>query len=213
MPAVTGVWMAGVIVAAFLWLPPAMGLGETSRIAWFHIPAAWISILAFGTAMVGSIGYLIGRDLRWDDRASAAAEIGLLFTVLATVSGALWAQRAWGTYWNWDPRQTSIVILMLIYGAYFALRGAIEDPQRRGVLAAVYNVVAFVTVPYLVFIVPRVMASLHPDPLLNTSGQGGMAPEMRLVLTGSVIGMTLLFAWLHTLAGRLRRYAREMFDE
>ena len=209
--AVIGLWWVAVIAAAFLWLPPTMGLGELSRIAWFHIPVAWGAVLAFLTAMVVSIRFLRSRDLVWDDRAAAAAELGLLFTVLATVSGSMWAKEAWGVYWNWDPRESSIIILLLIYGAYFALRAAVDDEQRRAVLAAVYNIVAFVTVPYLIFVVPRIMRSLHPDPVINTSGEGGMDPEMRLVLVAAVIGLTALFFWLYSIAGRLRRHRREVY--
>jgi heme exporter protein C len=210
--ALIGVWMAVVIVAAFNWIPPAMGLGETSRIAWFHIPVAWICVLAFTVAMVCSIGYLRRRDMKWDDRAAAAAEIGLVFAILATVSGSMWAQKAWGVFWNWDPRESSIIILLLIYGAYFALRAALEDPERRAALAGAYNIVAFVTMPYLIFVVPRIMRSLHPDPIINTSGEGGMDTDMVLVLNASLIGMTMIFAWMHTLATRIRRRTREALD-
>jgi heme exporter protein C len=167
-------------------------------------------VLAFGTALVSSIGYLRSRDLRWDDRAVAAAEIGLLFAVLATVSGAMWAKKTWGVYWNWDPRESSIVILLLIYGAYFALRSAVEDRERRGVLAAAYAIIAFITVPYLVFVVPRVMESLHPDPVVNAGGEGGMETGMRLVLAAAAAGQTLLFAWIFGLVSRIRTLKREV---
>lgn len=206
----TGVWVAVVIWAVFKWIPPAMGLGELSRIAWFHIPVAWISVLSFGTALVCSISYLRTRNLLWDDRATAAAEIGLIFALLATISGAMWAKKAWGVYWNWDPRESSIVILLLIYGAYFALRAAVDDPERKGILAGVYNIIAFITVPYLIFVVPRIMESLHPDPIINTGGQGGMDTGMRMVLVAALIGQTFLFAWIYSMASRLRSYTREV---
>jgi heme exporter protein C len=135
-----------------------------------------------------------------------------VFAVLATVSGSMWAHKAWGVFWNWDPRESSIIILLLIYGAYFALRSAVEDPERRAALAGVYNIVAFVTVPYLVFVVPRIMASLHPDPIINAEGQGGMEGNMVLVLVASVTGMTVLFTWLFSIAGRIRRRTREVLD-
>jgi len=208
-----GIWIAVVIWAAFNWIPQTMNLGETSRIAWFHIPVAWICVLAFGTAMVCSIGYLRSRRLVWDDRAVAAAEIGLLFAILATISGAMWAKRAWGVFWNWDPRESSIIILLLIYGAYFALRAAVDDPERRAALAGVYNILAFITVPYLIFVVPRIMASLHPDPIINTGGEGGMDANMRMVLFAGLIGQTMFFFWIFNLGTRLRRLAREVLHE
>lgn len=204
-----GLWIAVVIWAAFNWIPPAMGLGETSRIAWFHIPVAWICVLAFGVAMVTAIGYLRTRDLKWDDRSAAAAEIGLVYAVLATVSGSMWAHKAWGIWWNWDPRESSIIILLLIYAAYFALRAALDEEVRRATLSSVYSIVAFITVPYLVFVVPRVMQSLHPDPVVNTAGGGGMDGDMVMVLVAALIGQTMLFAWIHTLATRIRRRSRE----
>jgi len=188
---VTAIWITAVIWAAFNLIPPAMGLGELSRIAWFHIPVAWICVLAFGTAVVCSIRYLKSRDLLWDDRAVTAAEIGLLFAILATVSGSMWAKKAWGVYWNWDPRESSIVILLLIYGAYFALRSAVDDPERRGVLAGAYNII-------------------HPDPVVNSAGEGGMATGMILVLNAALIGQTLLFSWIFGMASRIRTLKREV---
>lgn len=208
-----GIWIAVHAFAAFNWIPPAMNLGELSRIAWFHIPVAWICVLAFATAMICSIGYLRSRNMKWDDRAVSAAEIGLLFALLATISGSMWAKKAWGVYWNWDPRESSIIVLLLIYGAYFALRSAVEDVERRAALGSVYNIVAFITVPYLIFVVPRIMASLHPDPIINTSGGGGMDGDMRMVLFSGLIGQTMFFFWIFNIGTRLRRISREVIDE
>jgi heme exporter protein C len=94
----------------------------------------------------------------------AAIEQGFLFSILATATGSIFAKVVWGSFWNWDPRETSILILLLIYGAYFALRSAIDDAERREQLAAVYALLAFVTVPLLIFVVPRLAeSSLHPN--------------------------------------------------
>jgi len=165
------VWLAVVILAAFLYVQPAKGfIGESSRIVFFHVPMAWVAVLAFLVSCVTSVMYLRRRDPRDDIRASVSAGLGLLFAVLATTTGAVFAKIMWGAYWNWDPRQTSITILLLIYAAYFALRGAIDDPERRASLAAVYAILAFVTVPFLVFVVPRIYWSLHPDTIINTRG-------------------------------------------
>ena len=109
----------------------------------------------------------------------------------------------WGSYWNWDPRETSIVFLLLIYGAYFALRAAVPDPERRAALAAVYAVLAFVTVPFLVFIVPRVYFSLHPDTVINTQGRLNMDSSMFQVLMASLAGFTALGAWLFDIECRV----------
>ncbi len=159
-----GVWIAGVIVAMFLVVPQYEGLGNSGRIVILHVPTAWVSVLAFAMSALFSGLYLWRQNPADDDRATAAAEGGFLFTVLATITGAIFSQVVWGIYWNWDPRQTSIFVLMLIYAALFALRSAIDDVPRRRQLSAVYSLFAFVTVPFLVFIAPRLTEStLHPN--------------------------------------------------
>jgi heme exporter protein C len=157
-------WMLAVVVAMFLWVPEYEGLGNTGRIVMMHVPTAWLSTFAFAVAAWYSLMYLRRRQARDDDRALAATELGFLFSILATVTGSLFAKVVWGSYWNWEPRETSILILLLIYGAYFALRSAIEDGERRRQLAAVYALFAFATAPLLTFVVPRLYDStLHPN--------------------------------------------------
>ncbi len=156
--------MLAVVAAMFLWVPPQRGLGDAGRIIIMHVPTAWLSTLAFGIAALYSVLYLRRRLPADDDRALAAVEQGFLFSILATVTGSIFAKAIWGSFWNWDPRETSILILLLIYGAYFALRSAIDDGERRRQLAAVYAVLAFVTAPLLTFVVPRLAdSSLHPN--------------------------------------------------
>jgi heme exporter protein C len=156
--------MFAVTAAMFLWVPKQQGLGNTGRIIIMHVPSAWLSTLAFGIAALWSGLYLWRRRPAADDWALAAVELGFLFSILATVTGSLFAKVVWGSFWNWDPRETSILILLLIYGAYFALRSAIDDTERRQRLAAVYALLAFVTVPLLTFVVPRLGdSSLHPN--------------------------------------------------
>lgn len=160
--------MCGVIIAAFINPPPQQALGEASRIFYFHVPQAWVSVLAFIFSMVASIRYLAKGKMIDDDRAKVAAQLGLMFCFLAAVTGAVFAKVTWGQFWNWDPRQTSIFVLLLIYGAYFALRSALDTPEKRARLAAVYSIFAFITVPFLMFVVPRVMPSLHPEDSIVT---------------------------------------------
>ncbi len=159
-----GVWMAGVVVGLFLVVPRYEGLGNVGRIMIVHVPTAWVSVLAFAVSAFFSGRYLWRGRPADDDRALAAAECGFLFTVLATVTGMIFSQAVWGIYWNWDPRQTSIFVLLLIYAAMFALRASLENVAQRRQLSAVYSIFAFVTVPFLVFIAPRMSEStLHPN--------------------------------------------------
>ena len=202
------VWITGWLLAGFLWAPVVPVLGDTTRVFYFHFPAALATCLAFGWSMVHSVLYLVRRDLGHDDHAAGAAELGLLFCIVATLSGSMWARAMWGSYWNWDPRETSIFFLLLIYASYLALRGAIEAEERRARLAAVYSCVAFVAVPFLIFVVPRIYFSLHPDPLFGERGKADMDGRILLVAAAMFGGFTALFFWLLSLRVRLGRIER-----
>ncbi len=132
----------------------------------------------------------------------------MIFCILATVTGAVWSKFAWGSFWSWDPRQTSIFALMLIYGALFALRSAIEQDEKRAVLSSVYSIIAFVTVPFFIFIMPRIMKGLHPGsaddstagPVVNFK----MDSNMYLIFVLSLIGFTILYFWMWRVGYRLQ---------
>lgn len=200
--------MAAVIVLAFLLSPPLKGLGQAGRIFYFHVPCAWVSFLAYVVAAWCGARYLAARRLDWDCKSAAAAQIGLLFTVLATASGAVWAQAAWGHWWNWDPRQTAIFIVLLVYGAYFALRMSIEQPEQRAAISAAYALVAIVPTLFLIFIGPRIVETLHPSPVLPGGDEkGSIEPFIRNVLFASLAGFTGLFYWMWRLQTRIERLA------
>lgn len=201
-------WIAGWILAAFLWAPLVPVLGPTTRVLYFHIPVAWVTVLALGWSMLHSVLYLRRREFEHDHQAAAAAEIGLLFCVAATISGAMWAKAMWGAYWNWDPRETSIFFLLLVYGAYLALRSAIDQPERRARLSAVYSAIAFVSVPFLIFVVPRIYFTLHPDPLINPRGKVDMDPRIRVVFFALLAGFSGLFFWIQSVRVRVARLER-----
>jgi len=134
----------------------------------------------------------------------------LLFCILATTTGSLWAQFNWGTFWNWDPRETSIFILLLIYGAYFTLRSAIENEEKKARLSAVYSIIAFVTVPFFIFIMPRILPGLHPGSAGDVNSgavvsSGGMDAAMRVILYSLLAGFGVLYAWLMSIQKRLYR--------
>lgn len=196
-------WMCVVIAASFLLADPAMGFpGETSRIMFYHIPQAWVATLSFLLSMIGSVLFLAKRRPEADRLALAAAELGFVFCVLATVTGSIFAKTTWGAYWNWDPRETSIVLLLMIYGAYFALRSAVSDSEKKKVFAAAYAILAFVTVPFLVFIVPRITVSLHPEDTMNPASPR-MDPKTLVVFLGSLVAYTGLFLWMLQLKMRI----------
>jgi heme exporter protein C len=201
-------WLSAVIVGAFLYAPLAKGfIGQSSRILFFHVPMAWVSFVAFIAAGVWSLLFLWKRDPKHDRAAAVAVELGLLFGVLATVTGALWARVMWGAYWNWDPRQTSIVVALLFYGAYLALRSSLEDRDQRARLAAAYAVLGLAVAPFLFFIMPRIMFSLHPQSVINAQGKVEMESRMVQVLLAGSAGCTALFFWIHNLQCRLRALA------
>ncbi|WP_110953545.1 cytochrome c biogenesis protein [Anaerosinus massiliensis] len=182
-----------VLWAVFYLVPPAEGLGYLVRIAFFHIPVAWVSVLAFLLSAWYALRYLNTKDLTYDHLCARSAYLGLIFCLFATISGAIFAKLTWGAYWNWDPRQITIFILLMIYGAYTVLRSSIEDQETKAKLSAVYSLLSFVTVPFLVFIIPRYYFSLHPSPVMNQAGKLDMDPIMVYVLLAALINCTLLF--------------------
>ena len=201
--------MSVMIVFSFITPAPQKLLGESSRVFYYHIPQAWICVIAFAVSMVFSIRYLKNRKIVEDDKAVTAAGLGLVFCILATISGSIFAKVTWGSFWNWDPRETSIFVLLLIYGAYFALRGAVESEERRAVLSAVYSIFAFVTVPFLIFVVPRMVPSLHPsDSIVDKNMKFTMGPQVRMIYFSSAALFIILFGWLYNLGLRVQRLDR-----
>jgi heme exporter protein C len=203
-------WISLVIVGAFFYAPVVIKGFRTpgsSRILFFHVPMAWASFLGFMAAAVWSMMYLLRRKPRHDRAAAVAIEVGLLFGILATVTGAMWAKIEWGEWWNWDPRQISILAVILFYGAYLALRQAVEEPETRGRLAAAYALFGVVVTPFFFWVMPRIVFSLHPDPVVNPSGKVDMdAPNLQ-VLLASGLGFCTLFFWIHNLQCRLESLA------
>jgi len=188
-----GIWMAGVIVAAFLVTPPG-GRDfldpDSARIIIFHVPNAVVAVTAFFVAMLYAVKYLRGRDLRDDAKSAISAELGLVFAALAIVTGSLFARMQWGSWWNWDPRETGMVVLLLVYAAYFALRSAVDGADRRASLSAVYGIMAIAPMLFLTLVLPRVVFSLHPPTAL------AYPKAQRLVLVPAMLGFLGLYLWL-----------------
>ena len=214
-------WLTAVIVAGFampmvpapqVWyqLPWIPGLEEKARIILFHVPMAWVTLVAFVSAMVYGIRYLKTKNLDCDLKSVNAAGLGTMFCILATITGSIWAKFNWGSFWNWDPRETSIFILLLIYGAYFALRSSIEGAEKRAALSAAYSIIAGATAPFFIFVMPRIMTGLHPGAKGDGSGaapvaQLHMPPNMLMVFFASLLGFTVLYFWLFSLKMRISK--------
>ena len=191
---------------AWYQFPVIPGLGEKAKIIFFHVPTAWLAVIAFLSSMVYGIKYLSTKELDYDVKSLASLQLGMVFVILATVTGSIWAKFNWGSFWNWDPRETSIFVLFLIYGSLFALRSAIENEDKRAQLSAVYSIIAFLTVPFFVFIMPRIMVGLHPGSA-NDSTAGPvvdfkMNGNMMIVFFTSLIAFTLLYYWMWKLRVR-----------
>ncbi|MDX2129338.1 MAG: cytochrome c biogenesis protein CcsA [Chloroherpetonaceae bacterium] len=201
-------WLFGVIIAAFM-LPNQVGmLRETTTNMYFHVSMAITATVAFLTSLWQSVRYLITRDLHFDYGAEASAGLGYLFNLLALITGAIWARYAWGAYWHWDPRQTSIFILLIIYSVYFVLRGSVEDPEKRGRLSAVYSIFSFPSLIFLYYVLPRLVPGLHPgspergEAGINPAVSNTTDPEIRVILYSAWAGFIALFFVLYHL--RLR---------
>ena len=211
--------MTATIILAFLWVPSAEILGNSSRIIYFHVPVAWVSVLAFVVSGVMSIIYLRGRNSKYrllEEKAHASAAIGLVFTVITIITGSIWAKISWGSYWNWDPRERTIVILLLIYIAYFILRAALGDSPEKKKISSAYMVFTMAVMPFFVFVIPRMYHTLHPDTIINTERKIKLATEMRLVLLLGAVSFTVLYINLFRIVSRIisiRKHIEEQDNE
>ncbi|WMJ71705.1 cytochrome c biogenesis protein CcsA [Cytophagaceae bacterium ABcell3] len=195
-----------VIIAGLLFEVPRMDiLNETIRNLYFHVPMWFGMVILLFVSVIYSIKYLLGFRSELDVKAVEFANTGVLFGILGIVTGMIWARYTWGDYWSRDPKQDSAAIGLLIYFAYFVLRGAFSDDQQRARISAVYNIFAFPTLIALIFVLPRLQDSLHP-------GNGGnpgfnaydLDSRMRAIFYPAVIGFTLLGVWVSTLRIRLK---------
>ena len=177
--------------------------GQLQRIFYVHVPSAWVAYLGFAIVFIASIAYLRTGARRWDLLAHAAGEVGVVFCSLVLITGPIWARPVWGTYWQWDARLTSALVMWLTYVGYLFLRGLAADPSRAGRMAAVVGIVGFVNVPIVHFSVYwwRTLHPSGPTPANPTEASGLGGPEMLAFFT-SLIAFTLLAGWL--LAVRVR---------
>ena len=181
--------------------------GVVQRVFYFHVPMAWVSYLAFFVVLIASGMYLWKRDLRWDTIARASVEIGVVFTTLVLVTGSLWAKPIWNTWWTWDARLTSTLVLWFIYVAYLMLRAYTPDVERGARFGAVLGIVGFIDIPIIHFSVTW-WRTLHPEPIvLRPSPQ--LPAEMLATLAVATLAGTLLYATLLVYRTRLERLRDE----
>src|SRR6266436_127238 len=139
---VTLALMGAALFMVFDWVPTEAEQGIVQRIFYFHVPCAWVAFAAFGIVAIAGIFYLWLHDQIWDDLGYAAAEIGMVFCTLVLVTGSIWAKPIWGTWWTWDSRLTTTLILWLLYSGYLTLRVMAGELLEVGRLAAVVGIVA-----------------------------------------------------------------------
>lgn len=212
-------WLAGLaallivigLYMAFFTAPPDYQQGQTVKIMFVHVPSAWISLMAYVLIAASSFGLLVFRHPLADVSAKAAAPLGATFTFLCLVTGSLWGKPMWGTYWVWDPRLTSVLILFFLYLGLMALRSSIEDETLAGKLTAVLSLAGIVILPVIRYSV--YWNSLHQEPSVTRLGPPTIHPSILWPLLVMAAGMTVLFAAMHLKAMRneiLRRRVKAL---
>ena len=191
-------WFAGFM--AFIHSPDAQVLGATVRIFYIHVSVAWLAGLAFLVNWAGSILYVWRRDLRVDRWAAASAEIGAVFTTGILITGSIWARVAWNTWWTWDPRLTTSLVMWFVYAAYLVLRSGIPRPESRAMVSSIVGIISFVDVP-IVFLSTRWWRSIHP--VIEQNGSFAMTPTMLLAMF-AMLGAVSAF-YIYVLRIRVRQ--------
>ena len=195
------------LIGGFLLPVPELPILQHSiRNLYFHVPMWFGMILLFAISMVYSIRYLSRMSIREDWVAVEYANSGTLFGILGLATGMLWAQYTWGSWWSNDAKQIGAVVALLIYLAYFVLRGSLKEEHLRAKVSAVYNIFAFFALVPLLFILPRMTDSLHPgaggNPGFNTYD---LDSQMRTIFYPAILGWLLLGVWLTTLRIRVKK--------
>jgi heme exporter protein C len=160
------------------------------------VPIAVISFLAFFLVFLASVVYLVRRTPVWDRIARSSAEVGVVFVTLALLTGIIWARPVWNTWWTWEPRLTTTLILWLIYVAYLMIRSYAPNRQKGALYAAVVGIVGFVDVPIVYYSVIW-WRSIHPSPVVGPlAGSDALNPTMQLVLLFSLVTFLVFFIYL-----------------
>ena len=194
------VGMAGTAVLVFGFTPPDALMGFSQKIMYLHVPSVWVTYLSFFIVFFCSVGYLWKRSSGFDLVARAAAEIGLIFCGLGIITGAIWGRPTWGTYWVWDARLTTTLLLFLIYVGYLVLRAFSDPGEKQARMAAIIGIVGFLDIP-LIHLSVQWWRTLHQPTTVFKVGAGGeakpaMPPELLTPLFISLGVMTLFYAFL-----------------
>ncbi|MFA0823580.1 MAG: cytochrome c biogenesis protein [Methanomethylovorans sp.] len=174
-------------------------LDSSFKIFYFHMPIAITAYFSFFIVFAASIMQLRSHDVKWDIYARSAAEIGVIFAMLVLITGSIWARATWGWYWVWEPRLTTSLALFLVYATYLLLRQAIEEPESKARLAAVFGIVGFISVP-LSFLSIRLWRSAHPlmfgEAVYGSTGGGLEGSSLQLTLLVNFVAFLALFLTL-----------------
>lgn len=191
-----GLWMALAVA------PPDYQQGEAARIMYVHVPASWMALFVYLIVAAGSAASLIWRHPMAEITAHAAAPIGAAFTALALITGSIWGKPMWGTWWVWDARLTSVLILFFLYLGYLALHGAFDDPARGARAAAILALVGVVNLPIIKFSVDW-WNTLHQPASILRMGGPTIHPSMLWPLLTMVVVFKLYFVTVLVLRVRL----------
>lgn len=200
-------WMTLVIVGGFLIeIPDIPILEQTARNIFLHVPMWMTMFVLFLISFWYSISYLNEPKIEFDIKASSAATVGIVFGVSGLLTGSLWARFTWGSWWTFaEPKMNLAALALMIYVAYFLLRSAFDDEQKRAKLAAVYNIFAVTTIPFLLYVVPRQLTSLHPGADGNPAFSEITADELRYILYPAFIGFIALGYWIYNVVHRYKK--------
>ncbi len=184
----------GVLVLILFYTPVEAQMGAVQKVFYFHVASAWAGMVSFIVAAVGGALYLVKRQMQYDWLSLAAVEVGLVFGMAAILSGMIWAQPIWNTWWVWEPRLTTTAIMELIYLAYFILRGALNSPESKARLGAVFAIISVITVPITFFSI-RLYRTIHPVVIAaGGDAEFSMSPRMLLAFFASLGVFTILLA-------------------
>lgn len=198
--------MTVVITAGFLiQIPDIPILQQSARNLFLHVPMWFTMMVAFAMGFYFSIRYLNDEHMKWDRKAETATSVGLLFGICGLFTGSLWARFTWGAWWTFaEPRMNLAALAMLIFVAYFILRSAFNDPEKKAKISAVYNIFGVTTIPFLLYIIPRQLPSLHPGAEGNPAFSEITAPELRYIFYPAVIGFIGLSIWIMDVVNRVK---------